>query len=160
MAKRYWLMKSEEDVYSIRDLERDGTTHWEGVRNYEARNLMRDQMKVGDGVLFYHSNTKPPGVAGLATIARAGYPDPFAFDKKSRYHDPRSDPDNPVWFTVDVAFQEAFADVVSLEEIKATPGLGEMVLVKRSRLSVQPVSGEEYRLIRKMGRKKRQRRGG
>ena len=155
MAKRYWLLKSEEGVYSIRDLEWDGTTHWEGVRNYEARNLMRDEMKVGDGVLFYHSNAKPPGVAGLATVARAGYPDPFAFDKESRYHDPKSDPDNPVWFTVDISFDEVFPDVVSLEEIKATAGLGEMVLVKRSRLSVQPVSGEEYRLIRKMGRKKK-----
>lgn len=155
MAKRYWLLKSEEGVYSIRDLERDGTTHWEGIRNYEARNLMRDDMKVGDGVLFYHSNAKPPGVAGLATVARAGYPDHFAFDKKSRYHDPRSDPDDPVWFMVDVSFGEAFVEVVGLEEIKATPALAGMVLLKRSRLSVQPVSGDEFRLIRKMGRKKK-----
>lgn len=155
MAKRYWLMKSEEDVYSIRDLERDGTTHWEGVRNYEARNLMRDEMRVGDGVLFYHSNTRPPGVAGLATVVRAGYPDHFAFDGKSRYHDPRSDPDNPAWFMVDVAFGEAFPDLVTLEEIKATPALEGMALLKRSRLSVQPVSEEEFRLIRKMGRKKK-----
>lgn len=155
MAKRYWLLKSEEGVYSIRDLERDGTTHWEGIRNYEARNLLRDEMKAGDGVLFYHSNAKPPGVAGLATVARAGYPDHFAFDKKSRYHDPRSGPDDPVWFMVDVAFGEAFVDVVSLEEIRATPDLAGMVLLKRSRLSVQPVSGEEFRLIRKMGRKKK-----
>lgn len=155
MAKRYWLLKSEEGVYSIRDLERDGTTHWEGIRNYEARNLMRDDMKVGDGVLFYHSNAKPPGVAGLATVARAGYPDHFAFDKKSRYHDPRSDPDDPVWFMVDVSFGEAFVEVVGLEEIKATPALAGMVLLKRSRLSVQPVSGDEFRLIRRMGRKKK-----
>lgn len=155
MPKRYWLMKSEEDVYSIRDLERDVATQWEGVRNYEARNLMRDKMKVGDGILFYHSNAEPPGVAGLASVARAGYPDHFAFDPKSRYHDPKSDPDDPTWFMVDIAFEEAFPGVVGLEEIKATPGLAEMVLVKRSRLSVQPVSGEEFRLIRKMGRKKR-----
>lgn len=155
MAKRYWLMKSEENVYSIRDLERDGTTHWEGVRNYEARNLMRDDMKVGDGVLFYHSNARPPGVAGLATVVRGGYPDHFAFDRKSRYHDPKSDPDNPVWFMVDVAFGEAFPEVVTLEEIKATPALEGMVLLKRSRLSVQPISEEEFRLIRKMGRKKK-----
>jgi len=155
MAKRYWLLKSEEGVYSIRDLERDGTTHWEGIRNYEARNLMRDDMKVGDAVLFYHSNAKPPGVAGLATVARAGYPDHFAFDKKSRYHDPRSDPGDPVWFMVDVSFGEAFVEVVGLEEIKATPALAGMVLLKRSRLSVQPVSGDEFRLIRKMGRKKK-----
>ena len=155
MPKRYWLMKSEEDVYSIRDLERDVATQWEGVRNYEARNLMRDKMKVGDGILFYHSNAKPPGVAGLASVARSGYPDHFAFDRKSRYHDPKSDPDDPTWFMVDIAFEEAFPGVVGLEEIKAAPGLAEMVLVKRSRLSVQPVSGEEFRLIRRMGRKKR-----
>ena len=155
MPKRYWLMKSEEDVYSIRDLERDVATQWEGVRNYEARNLMRDKMKVGDGILFYHSNAKPPGVAGLASVARAGYPDHFAFDRKSRYHDPKSDPDDPTWFMVDIAFEEAFPGVVGLEEIKAAPGLAEMVLVKRSRLSVQPVTGEEFRLIRKMGRTKR-----
>lgn len=155
MAKRYWLMKSEEDVYSIRDLERDGITHWEGVRNYEARNLMRDQMKVGDGILFYHSNAKPPGVAGLAQVARTGYPDHFAFDKKNRYFDPKSDPENPLWFMVDVSFVEAFSEVVSLEEIKAAPDLGEMVLVKRARLSVQPVKREEYQSILKMGWKKK-----
>ncbi|MGW8265029.1 MAG: EVE domain-containing protein [Longimicrobiales bacterium] len=155
MAKRYWLMKSEEDVYSIRDLERDETTHWAGVRNYEARNLMRDEMRVGDGVLFYHSNAKPPGVAGLATVLRSGYPDHFAFDRKSRYHDPKSDRDNPVWFMVDIAFGEAFPEVVTLEEIKRTPALEGMVLLKRSRLSVQPVSKEEFRLIRTMGRKKK-----
>jgi predicted RNA-binding protein with PUA-like domain len=154
MAKRYWLMKSEEDVYSIRDLEREGTTCWEGVRNYEARNLMRDQMKVGDGVLFYHSNAKPPGVAGLATVAKAAYPDYFAFDKKSKYFDPKSDKENPRWFMVDVTFQEAFGEVLSLDEIKATPELGEMALVKRARLSVQPVEKEAFQLIRKMGRKK------
>lgn len=153
MAKRYWLMKSEEDVYSIRDLEKEGTTSWEGVRNYEARNIMRDLMKVGDGVLFYHSNANPPGVAGLATVAKTGYPDHFAFDKKSRYHDPKSDPDDPRWFMVDIEFQEAFHEVVSLDEIKATPELGEMTLVKRARLSVQPVEKAEFELIRKMGRR-------
>jgi len=155
MAKRYWLMKSEEDVYSIWDLERDGTTHWEGVRNYEARNLMRDQMKVGDGILFYHSNAKPPGVAGLAQVARTGYPDHFAFDKKNKYFDPKSDPEDPRWFMVDVSFVEAFSEVVSLEEIKAAPDLEEMVLVKRARLSVQPVKREEYQSILKMGWKKK-----
>jgi predicted RNA-binding protein with PUA-like domain len=155
MAKRYWLMKSEEDVFSIRDLEREGTTTWEGVRNYEARNLMRDHMRVGDGVLFYHSNANPPGVAGLATVSRAGYPDHFAFDRGSRYHDPKSDPDEPRWFMVDLAFQEAFPEVVSLERIKAMPELGQMALLDRARLSVQPVSKEEFQLIRKMGRKRK-----
>ena len=155
MAKRYWLMKSEEDVYSIRDLEEEGTTCWEGVRNYEARNIMRDQMKVGDGVLFYHSNANPPGVAGLARVAKTGYPDPFAFDKKNPYYDPKSDPDNPRWYMVDVEFVEAFPEVVSLEEVKNTPELSEMTLVKRARLSVQPVEKEEFALIRKMGRRKK-----
>jgi predicted RNA-binding protein with PUA-like domain len=154
MAKRYWLMKSEEDVYSIRKLEEEGTTCWEGVRNYEARNLMRDQMKVGDGVLFYHSNAKPPGVAGLATVAKTAYPDHFAFEKKSNYYDPKSDPENPHWFMVDVAFQEAFGEVLSLDEIRSTVELSEMALVKRARLSVQPVEKDAFQLIRKMGRRK------
>ncbi len=151
MPKSYWLMKSEEDVYSIRDLERDGKTSWEGVRNYEARNLMRDKMRVGDEVLFYHSNATPPGVAGLARIARKGYPDPFAFDEKSRYFDPRSHPDEPRWFMVDLEFVEAFPRMVSLEELRSTPGLGEMVLWKRSRLSIQPVTREDFGIIRKLG---------
>lgn len=153
MAKRYWLMKSEEDVYSIRDLEADGTTSWEGVRNYEARNLMRDQMKVGDGVLFYHSNADPPGVAGLAQVARTAYPDHFACEKGNRYYDPKSDPENPRWFMVDITFLEAFPRVLTLEEIRNLPELGEMALLKRSRLSVQPVRKEEFQLIRRMGRK-------
>ena len=152
MAKRYWLMKSEELVYSIHDLEADGTTWWEGVRNYEARNLMRDQMKVDDEVLFYHSNAKPPGVAGLARVTREGYPDHFASDKKSPYFDAKSDPDNPRWIMVDVEFVESFASVVSLDEIKATEKLEGMVLLNRLRLSVQPVAKEEFQIIRKMGR--------
>jgi predicted RNA-binding protein with PUA-like domain len=151
MAKQYWLMKSEEEVYSIDDLEEDGTTCWEGVRNYEARNIMRDRMKVGDEVLFYHSNTKPPGVAGVARVSREGYPDSYAFDEKSSYFDAKSDPDDPRWFMVDVEFVEAFSDLVSLEEIKANPDLQEMVLVKRARLSVQPVTEEEFRMVRQMG---------
>jgi predicted RNA-binding protein with PUA-like domain len=153
MPKRHWLMKSEEDVYSIRDLERDGRTSWEGVRNFEARNLMRDEMRVGDEVLFYHSNAKPAGVAGLARVARDGYPDPTAFQEKSRYFDPRSDADAPRWFMVDLEFVEAFPEVVSLKEIKSTPELREMALVKRSRLSVQPVSKAEFGLIRKLRRR-------
>jgi predicted RNA-binding protein with PUA-like domain len=154
MAKQYWLMKSEEDVYSIRDLEKDGMTCWEGVRNYEARNLMRDQMRVGDSVLFYHSNAKPPGVAGIARVAKRAYPDHFAFDKKNPYFDPKSDPENPRWFMVDVEFVEAFPEVVSLNEIKAEEGLKEMALLKKLRLSVQPVTKEEFGIIRKMGRKR------
>jgi predicted RNA-binding protein with PUA-like domain len=155
MAKQYWLMKSEEDVYSIRDLEKDGITCWEGIRNYQARNLMRDKMKVGDDVLFYHSNAKPPGVAGIARVATKAYPDHYAFNEKNPYFDPKSDPATPRWFMVDVGFVEAFPEIVSLDEIKAMPGLGEMVLVKRARLSVQPVTKEEFQVIRKMGRAKK-----
>jgi predicted RNA-binding protein with PUA-like domain len=153
MAERYWLMKSEEHVYSIADLERDGVTCWEGVRNYEARNIMRDQMKRGDEVLFYHSNTKPPGVAGIARVTREGYPDHFAFEPANPYFDPKSDPDNPRWFMVDVEFVEVFPRVVTLHEIKAAPELGAMQLVNRARLSVQPVTGEEFRIIRRLGRR-------
>ncbi|MBT8396905.1 MAG: EVE domain-containing protein [Gemmatimonadetes bacterium] len=154
MAKQYWLMKSEEDVYSIRDLERDGSTCWEGVRNYEARNLMRDKMRVGDGVLFYHSNAKPPGVAGIARVSKRAYPDHYAFDKKNPYFDPKSDPENPRWFMVDVEFVEAFPDVVPLDEIRAAPELAEMALLKKLRLSVQPVTKEEFGILRKMGRRR------
>jgi predicted RNA-binding protein with PUA-like domain len=154
MPERYWLMKSEEDVYSIRDLERDGTTFWEGVRNYEARNIMRDEMKVGDQVLFYHSNANPPGVAGLARVVKEAYPDYFAFIPDSDYFDPKSDPQDPRWHMVDVEFVEAFDEVVPLQEIKDRPELEDMVLVKRARLSVQPVEPEEFRIIREMGRKR------
>jgi predicted RNA-binding protein with PUA-like domain len=153
MAKKYWLMKSEEDVYSIVDMERDGVIHWEGVRNYEARNLMRDQMKVGDEALFYHSNAKPPGVAGIVRISRRAYPDHFAFVEKSPYFDPKSDPHKPRWLMVDVEFKEAFPKVLPLQVLRDTPELGEMALFKRPRLSVQPVTPEEFRLIRKMARK-------
>ncbi|MCJ7627965.1 MAG: EVE domain-containing protein [Longimicrobiales bacterium] len=154
MAKQYWLMKSEEDAYSIRELEGDGTTFWDGVRSYEARNLMRDRMRVGDEVLFYHSNAKPSGVAGIARIAKGAYPDPSSFEKKNRYYDPKSDPENPRWFRVDLEFVEAFPEVVSLGEIKAKPELGKMALVKKPRLSVQPVTKEEFEVIRKMGRRR------
>jgi predicted RNA-binding protein with PUA-like domain len=153
MPKSHWLMKSEEDVYSIRDLELDGWTWWEGVRNYEARNLMRDAMKVGDEVLFYHSNAASPGVAGVARVVRQGYPDSFAFQEKSPYFDPKSNPDQPRWFMVDLEFVEAFPRVVSLDELRSTAGLGEMALFKRPRLSVQPMTKEEFRIIRKMGRR-------
>lgn len=153
VAKNYWLVKSEEDVYSIRDLARDGVTGWEGVRNYEARNLLRDRMKVGDEVLFYHSNGRPPGVAGIARVVREGYPDPTAFDAASPYFDPRSRPENPRWFQVDLAFVEAFPRIVGLDEIGGVPKLAGMALLRRPRLSVQPVSPEEFRLVVEMGRK-------
>lgn len=143
----HWLMKSEPGVYSIDDLERDRTTHWDGVRNYQARNLMRDRMKKGDLVLFYHSNANPPGVAGLAKVVRESYPDFTAWDPESRYFDPKGSRENPRWFMVDIGFVEKFDRLVPLEEIREDPALQDMVLVRRSRLSVQPVEPEEFEYI-------------
>ena len=156
MAKKYWLMKCEPSAYSIDDLERDGTTPWEGVRNYQARNLMRDDMNVGDGVLFYASNADPSGVTGLAEISREGYPDEFAFKKGHKYYDAKSDPSNPRWFLVDVRFSRRFAEVVPLSVLKETPGLEDMVVTRKgSRLSVQPVTKQEFDIVKKLGGKKR-----
>jgi predicted RNA-binding protein with PUA-like domain len=146
-SMQYWLMKSEPGDYSIDDLERDGTEHWDGIRNYQARNLMRDQMEIGDRVLFYHSNAKPPGVVGVAEIASGPYPDHTQFDPKSKYHDPKSDPDNPRWIMVDVKVVEKLPRMVSLPELREYPELAEMVLLNRSRLSVQPVTREQYEFI-------------
>jgi predicted RNA-binding protein with PUA-like domain len=150
---RHWLMKSEPGVYSIDDLRRDGKTHWDGIRNYQARNLMRDEMRVGDRVLFYHSNADPPGVAGLARVVRDGYPDFTAWDPDSRYHDPKAAAGDPRWYMVDIEFEEEFARLVTLEEIKSMDALREMVLVRRSRLSVQPVTPEEFEIVVSLGRR-------
>lgn len=153
MAKRYWLLKCEPDAYTIDDLARDGVTGWEGVRNYQARNFLRDDMQVGDGVLFYASNAEPSGVVGLAEIARAGYPDPFAFRKGHAYFDPDSDPDAPTWYSVDVRFVEQFPAIVPLATLKATSGLGKMVVTQKgSRLSVQPVTKAEFGIVTRLGR--------
>ena len=122
MARRYWLMKCEPSAYTIDDLARDGRTSWEGVRNYQARNFMRDQMQEGDGVLFYASNADPSGVTGLATIARAAYPDHFAWKKGHKYFDAAGTPESPTWYMVDVAFVERFPAVVSLEMLRASEG--------------------------------------
>jgi len=144
-------MKSEPNVYSIQDLERDGRDGWEGVRNYQARNLMRDEMRVGDLALFYHSNAKPPGVAGVARICREAYPDDTQFDPKSPYHDARSDPDNPRWIRVDVEYVETFAELVGLPALKADPALEEMMVTRRgSRLSVQPVEKAHFKHVLKL----------
>lgn len=150
---RYWLMKSEPGEFSIDDLEAapEQTEHWDGVRNYQARNMMRDEMEVGDQVLFYHSNTKPPGVVGVAEVAREGYPDHTAFDPQDPHFDPKSDPDDPRWFMVDVRFVERFPKTITLDEIKAEPTLSEMRLVQRgNRLSVMPVSAREFKKILRM----------
>ena len=149
-------MKSEPHVYSIQNLAKDKgqTTFWDGVRNYQARNFMRDDMRIGDRVLFYHSNAKPAGVAGTATVVKESYPDFSAFDKKSKYFDAKSKKDSPTWFMVDIKLDEVFADLVSLPEIKATKSLADMVLLNNSRLSVQPVKKKEFDTILKMAAKK------
>ena len=150
MSNHYWLMKSEPDTFSFQDLKDrpEKREPWDGVRNYQARNFMRDAMSVGDGVLFYHSNTKPPGIVGLAEVASQAYPDPTAFDKQSKYYDEKSDPNNPRWFLVDVAYKKDFKHQVSLEAMKAMPELAEMkVLQKGNRLSITPVSEREFKAI-------------
>jgi len=149
---RNWLLKSEPEVYSIDDLQRDGQTTWEGVRNYQARNFLRDDAQPGDRVLYYHSNADPPGVAGLATVARAGYPDPTARDSGSDYFDPKASDQDPRWYMIDVAFEEKFPAVVSLDALRQTPGLEKMLVINKSRLSVQPVTDEEFEIVVRLGR--------
>jgi predicted RNA-binding protein with PUA-like domain len=154
MAKKYWLMKCEPEAYSIDDLERDGRTSWEGVRNFQARNFMRDEMKAGDGVLFYASNADPSGVSGLAEIVTEGYPDPFAFQKKHNYFDPKSNPEKPTWFMVDVGFVAKFREVIPLATLKETPGLEKMMVTQKgSRLSVQPVTKAEFDVVARLGKR-------
>jgi predicted RNA-binding protein with PUA-like domain len=151
----YWLMKCEPSAYTIDDLARDGTTSWEGVRNYKARNFLRDEMRVGDGVLFYASNAEPSGVTGLATIVKAGYPDPYAFKKGHHYFDPDSKKDAPTWYAVDIGFVETFPEIVSLETLKSTRALEKMMVVQKgARLSVQPVTKAEYDVVVRLGRGK------
>ena len=147
-----WLLKTEPSVYSIEDLRRDRRTGWEGVRNYQARNFMRDTMRRGDRVLFYHSNAAPPGVAGIAEIVREGYPDPTARDPESPYFDPKASDEDPRWYRVDVGFVEAFPRFVPLDLLRATPGLEQMPVINRSRLSVQPVTDAEFEIVARLGR--------
>ena len=156
MSRRYWLMKVEPSAYSIDDLARDGSTSWEGVRNYQARNFMRDEMQVGDGVMFYASNADPSGVTGLAEIARAAYPDAYAWKKGHTYFDAASTPEKPLWYSVDIRFVERFPRIVSLDTLKSTPGLEDMVVTKKgSRLSIQPVTKREFDIVTKLGRSNR-----
>ena len=145
---KYWLMKSEPETYSIDDLKRNKVDHWDGVRNYQARNFMRDEMKKGDGVLFYHSNCAVPGVVGMGEVWREGYPDHTAFDKKSKYFDPKSSRDNPRWFMVDIKFRKKFVAFVSLETMKTQKELKEMKVVQKgNRLSITPVMRAEFEYI-------------
>jgi predicted RNA-binding protein with PUA-like domain len=150
MAK-YWLMKTEPSAYSIEDLRRDGRTCWDGVRNYQARNFMRDDMREGDEVLFYHSGAKPPGVAGVAKVVRAGYPDHTARDPEDAHFDPKASDEDPRWYMVDIEFVRAFPEVIPLAELRDTKGLGAMPLTNKSRLSVQPVTEAEFGIIHALG---------
>jgi predicted RNA-binding protein with PUA-like domain len=155
-TQRHWLLKSEPESFSIDDLARAPaqTTFWSGVRNYQARNLLRDELQVGDGVVFYHSNAKPPAAAGLAEVVRAGYPDPTQFEPTSEYFDPEARPEAPRWFVVDVKLVERFARAVPLDELRGVAALADMVLLRRgSRLSVQPVSPSEWKAIVGLGRR-------
>ncbi len=148
---RYWLMKSEPEAYSIVDLEHDERGHWDGVRNYQARNYMRD-MSVGDLVLYYHSNADPPGVVGIARVCREAYPDHTAFEPGGKYFDPKSDPDAPTWFMVDLEFVEKLPREVTLERLKADPRLDEMLVCRRGqRLSVQPVERRHFSRVLTLG---------
>ena len=149
---KYWLLKSEPDVYGIDQLKKDKRTHWDGVRNYQARNLLRDEMKKGDLVLFYHSNAKPPGAAGVCEVVKEGYPDFTQFDAKDAHYDAKSDPDNPRWYMVDVKYKKAFKELVPLSDLREKKGLEKMPLLQRGqRLSVQPVSKKEFDIVCKMG---------
>jgi predicted RNA-binding protein with PUA-like domain len=146
MSARHWLMKSEPDVFGIETLKKKGVAGWDGVRNYQARNFMKD-MRVGDKVLFYHSNADPSGVAGLATVARTAYPDHTQFDPKSDYYDPKATPEAPRWFQVDLKFVKVLPRLLSLDELRGVPAIADMPLFHRSRLSVQPVTPEQYATI-------------
>jgi len=147
---KYWLMKTEPDVFSIFDLEqRPGQREfWDGVRNYQARNFMKDQMKIGDKILFYHSNSNPSGVAGIAEVVEEAKPDNSALDPKSKYFDPKATKDNPRWFAVTVGKPKKFSHIVALAELRENPILKEMILLKKGqRLSILPVSQKEYEAI-------------
>ncbi|HHJ80910.1 MAG TPA: EVE domain-containing protein [Candidatus Tenderia electrophaga] len=146
----YWLMKSEPDVFGIDHLIAmpNKTEHWDGVRNYQARNMMRDDMKKGDLVFFYHSNCKVPGIVGIMQVVRESYPDFTSWDPESKYFDPKSTEDNPRWFMVDIKFKRKLKRTISLNELKEMPGLEEMALVRRgNRLSIMPVSKQAWDLI-------------
>ncbi len=150
MTARYWLMKSEPNAFSIDDLAQrpQQTEPWDGVRNYQARNMMRDDMKVGDRVFFYHSNCDEPGIVGLARIEREAYPDPTAFDPDHKHYDPKSRPEQPTWFMVDVRLERKLARTITLTELKQRPELDQLALVRRgNRLSVMPVSESEWHHI-------------
>jgi len=147
-----WLMKTETDVFSISDLKEKGETRWDGVRNYQARNFMMQDMQIGDLVLIYHSNAEPPGVVGIGKVASKATPDVTAFDKKSEYYDPKSDPTKPRWFCVSIAFVAELKSIVPLDVLRSTKALADMLVIQRGqRLSIQPVSAKEFQTICDLG---------
>jgi predicted RNA-binding protein with PUA-like domain len=151
--RRYWLLKTEPSSFSMADLMKapKRTTSWDGVRNYQARNMLRDDMQSGDLAFIYHSSTDPTGIAGIAEIVRGGYPDETAFDSKDSHFDPKSKRDAPSWYVVDVKGIEKFDEIITLENLRKTKGLESMILLKKgSRLSVQPVSPKEWEVITKL----------
>lgn len=148
--KHYWLMKSEPSVFGIDDLVKNGSTHWDGVRNFRARNLMRS-MAIGDGVFFYHSNADPKAIVGIARVSKEAYPDSSQFDKKSKYYEPRATKEKPYWFMVDIELVRKLDEPVTLDRMRTMPELEGMALLKRGqRLSVQPVTDEEWKTICKV----------
>lgn len=154
MATKYWLVKSEPENFSISDLEKskNKTTCWDGIRNYQARNFIRDEMKIGDKVIFYHSNSNPPSAVGVCEVVKEAYPDLTAFDSKSDYFDSKSKKESPTWLMVDIKLEEKFNSEVGLPDIKMNKNLQNMLLVKRgNRLSVMPLKKEEFNEIVKMG---------
>lgn len=150
---QYWLMKSEPDTFGIDDLKKmpRQTEHWDGVRNYQARNMLRDEMQKGDLVFFYHSNCKQPAIVGIAEITREGYPDHTAFDPRGKYFDPKSDPDKPRWYMVDVRYKRTLKRPITLAELQMQPRLKDMKLLQRgNRLSIMPVSKAQWDFILKL----------
>lgn len=153
-SRRYWLMKTEPGCFSFEDLRNSpgGVEHWDGVRNFQARNLLRDEIKAGDGVLFYHSNIKSPAIVGLARVVREGYPDFTALDPRSDHFDPRASTENPIWYMVDIRYEAPLGHPLSRDDLKRHPLLATMdVLKKGNRLSVQPVSAEQWRAVLSVG---------
>lgn len=155
MARRYWLMKSEPSAYSIDDLKRDKTTLWEGVRNYQARNFMMREMKVGDQALFYHSSADPPAAVGVAEVSSPAEPDPTQFDSSDSHYDSKATPANPIWHCVRVKFKQKFQHPVPLAEMRERKDLKNMVLLRKgSRLSIQPVTEKEFKIVSELGTRK------
>ena len=152
MTERYWVFKSEPNAYSFDDLMRDKVAEWDGTRNFQVRNWLQNDIKVGDGVLFYHSTTPPIGVAGAARVVRDGYPDHTAWDPMSAHPDPRSTPDKPIWYMVDIAPERKFEQIVTLDEMRTAPELRDMMLLKRgNRFSITPVTKEEFEAVIRLG---------